>query len=129
MTIPIKMRSKCRIWVSSFLPATCHLSPNTCLSPPVSCLSTPGKLIILLIRVYQAAVSPLLGPCCRFYPSCSAYCLEAVRVHGWPRGLLLGLRRLLKCHPFHPGGVDPVPRGNRAEATQPEPSFVTHLNV
>ena len=66
-------------------------------------------LVMLLIRCYQFLISPLLGPCCRFHPSCSSYCLESVQKHGWLRGLGLGLRRLAKCHPFHPGGVDPVP--------------------
>lgn len=67
------------------------------------------KGIVATIRVYQRAVSPYLGPCCRFYPSCSAYCAEAVQKHGSLKGLWLGLRRLGKCHPFHPGGLDPVP--------------------
>jgi hypothetical protein len=58
---------------------------------------------------YQRFVSPLLGSSCRFYPSCSQYTLEAVQLHGVARGLYLGLRRVLRCHPWHPGGVDPVP--------------------
>jgi uncharacterized protein len=63
----------------------------------------------LLIRAYQLLVSPLLGPRCRFYPSCSQYALEAVQRHGTLRGSLLALRRLARCHPWHPGGYDPVP--------------------
>lgn len=66
-------------------------------------------LAVLLIRIYQWTVSPLLGPRCRFYPSCSQYALEAVRSFGVLRGALLALRRLARCHPFHPGGFDPVP--------------------
>ena len=66
-------------------------------------------ILIILIRCYQFTLSPLLGNCCRFYPSCSAYCLESIRKYGCLRGLGLGLLRLAKCHPFHPGGVDPVP--------------------
>lgn len=66
-------------------------------------------LIRLLIRGYQLVISPLLGPRCRFYPTCSQYTLEAVELHGVIRGLWLGIRRVSKCHPFHPGGVDPVP--------------------
>ena len=66
-------------------------------------------LIRYLIRAYQLAISPLLGPRCRFYPSCSQYTLEAVQSHGVLRGLYLGARRLLRCHPWHPGGFDPVP--------------------
>ena len=65
--------------------------------------------VILALRAYQVALSPVLGPCCRFAPSCSQYTLEAVRLHGPGKGLLLGLRRVLRCHPFHPGGYDPVP--------------------
>ena len=67
------------------------------------------RLLILFIRAYRLLLSPLLGSHCRFYPSCSAYAEEAIRVHGPGRGLILGLRRIARCHPWHPGGVDPVP--------------------
>jgi len=70
-------------------------------------------LIRLFIRGYQLVISPLLGPRCRFYPSCSEYTLEAVELHGVIRGLWLGIKRVSKCHPLHPGGVDPVPQPNR----------------
>jgi putative membrane protein insertion efficiency factor len=63
----------------------------------------------LLIRGYQLAISPLLGPRCRFYPSCSEYALEALAVHGVFKGLRLTLTRILRCHPWHSGGLDPVP--------------------
>ncbi|MEJ2282517.1 MAG: membrane protein insertion efficiency factor YidD [Desulfobacterales bacterium] len=66
-------------------------------------------LFTALIRVYQYTLSPLLGPSCRFYPSCSEYAHQAIRRHGPLRGLILALKRILRCHPFHPGGVDPVP--------------------
>ncbi|HEY7928933.1 MAG TPA: membrane protein insertion efficiency factor YidD [Steroidobacteraceae bacterium] len=66
-------------------------------------------LLRLLIRGYQLLVSPLLGPRCRFHPSCSHYALEAIDTHGAARGTWLALRRLLRCHPLHPGGYDPVP--------------------
>jgi len=66
-------------------------------------------VVVAAIRLYQILLSPVLGGQCRFYPSCSTYGLEAVERHGWWRGLRLGLVRVLKCHPFHPGGVDPVP--------------------
>ena len=65
--------------------------------------------LVGLIRLYQRAVSPLLGPCCRFYPSCSEYAVQALRRHGARKGIFLSIRRVLRCHPFHPGGVDPVP--------------------
>ena len=61
------------------------------------------------IRFYQLALSPLVGPACRFYPSCSQYALEAVSRFGVLRGGWLAARRLGRCHPFHPGGYDPVP--------------------
>ncbi|HET7756863.1 MAG TPA: membrane protein insertion efficiency factor YidD [Steroidobacteraceae bacterium] len=67
------------------------------------------RLARLLIRAYQLAVSPLIGPACRFHPSCSQYALEAVERFGVLRGGWLALRRLGRCHPFHPGGFDPVP--------------------
>lgn len=68
-----------------------------------------GRIVIHLIQAYQYLVSPLLGPHCRFYPSCSDYAVQAIQSHGLPRGGLLALRRLSRCHPWHPGGVDPVP--------------------
>jgi hypothetical protein len=66
-------------------------------------------LLLLLLRGYQYAISPLLGPHCRFYPSCSHYACEAVHRHGALKGSWLTLRRLGRCHPYHPGGFDPVP--------------------
>jgi uncharacterized protein len=67
------------------------------------------RILIGLIRVYQYLISPLLGPRCRFYPTCSHYAVEAIEVHGVARGSYLALRRVLRCHPWHPGGIDPVP--------------------
>jgi len=64
---------------------------------------------MLLIRVYQLTLSPLLGPCCRFEPSCSRYALACLEQHGALSGSWLALKRLLRCHPFHPGGYDPPP--------------------
>lgn len=66
-------------------------------------------LLIFLVRGYQVVISPLLPPTCRFYPSCSAYAVEALERYGAWRGGKLTLRRLGRCHPFHPGGYDPVP--------------------
>jgi putative membrane protein insertion efficiency factor len=68
-----------------------------------------ARLLIALIRVYQRYLSPLLGPSCRFHPTCSHYGLECLRVHGAVRGLYLTFRRILRCHPFNPGGYDPPP--------------------
>ncbi len=67
------------------------------------------RLAIVPIRAWQLAFSPFLGPACRFEPSCSHYTAEAVERHGVTRGVAMGARRVLRCHPFHPGGYDPVP--------------------
>jgi putative membrane protein insertion efficiency factor len=69
-------------------------------------------VMIGFIRFYQRFISPLTPPTCRFYPTCSHYGLEAYRRFGAVKGTWLTLRRILKCHPFHPGGVDPVPEKN-----------------
>ena len=68
-----------------------------------------SRLFIALIRGYQRYISPLTGPSCRFHPTCSHYTLEAVERYGALRGGWMGFRRILRCHPFHPGGYDPVP--------------------
>jgi putative membrane protein insertion efficiency factor len=72
-------------------------------------------MLIAIIKFYKYFISPLLGSNCRFYPSCSSYSLEALQRHGAIIGSYLTLRRLLKCHPFHQGGIDPVPEkfGNK----------------
>lgn len=67
------------------------------------------KFLIFLIRAYRYLISPLLGANCRFYPSCSSYACTAIERFGILNGLWLALRRILRCHPWHPGGVDPVP--------------------
>lgn len=66
-------------------------------------------LIALLLKGYKGAISPILPPACRFHPTCSEYTLEAVQRYGALRGVWLGLKRLSRCHPFHAGGLDPVP--------------------
>jgi len=78
-------------------------------------------LLVAPVRLYQVAVSPLLGPRCRFYPSCSSYAVQALRRHGPLRGTALALWRVLRCHPWNPGGVDPVPprRGPRHRGADP----------
>jgi putative membrane protein insertion efficiency factor len=68
-----------------------------------------AQALIFLIRIYQLTLSKLLGPVCRFEPSCSRYAAECLRLHGAARGSWLSVRRLSRCHPFHPGGYDPPP--------------------
>ncbi len=65
--------------------------------------------IVLIVRAYQLYISPLLPSACRYYPSCSSYAIEAVERHGVIRGISLAVRRIARCHPFRPGGYDPVP--------------------
>jgi putative membrane protein insertion efficiency factor len=67
------------------------------------------RLILWAISLYQRGISPYLPRCCRYYPTCSQYAAEAVRRYGAWKGLGLAFRRLVRCHPFHPGGYDPVP--------------------
>lgn len=67
------------------------------------------KLLLVLIRFYRYAISPLLGRRCRFFPSCSEYTAEAVEKYGALKGARLGFKRLLRCHPWNAGGYDPVP--------------------
>lgn len=67
------------------------------------------KLVILPIRFYQLFISPILGPHCRFAPTCSSYAMEAIEVHGVFAGSWMAIKRILRCHPWHPGGYDPVP--------------------
>ncbi len=70
------------------------------------------KGLIIVLKGYQYLISPLLGNRCRFYPSCSHYALEALRQHNLIKGSYLIIKRLLRCHPFHPGGFDPVSKTN-----------------
>jgi uncharacterized protein len=65
--------------------------------------------IVFIIRLYQACISPFFfTPCCRFQPSCSQYAIDAIKLHGPAKGAYLGVKRILRCHPLHPGGYDPV---------------------
>lgn len=72
-----------------------------------------SQLFIKLIKGYQKYISPMMAPHCRFTPTCSQYALESFQRHGVVRGLILSTKRILKCHPFHAGGVDPVPDNQR----------------
>jgi len=72
-------------------------------------LGVMKKLLLLAIRAYQIALSPFFGTQCRFHPTCSQYAVEAIEIHGAWRGSWLAIKRILKCQPWHTGGVDPVP--------------------
>ncbi|MBO3085387.1 membrane protein insertion efficiency factor YidD [Cellulomonas fengjieae] len=72
-------------------------------------LHAPARLLLLLLRAYQQFISPMTPPTCRFYPSCSQYAVIAVQRHGALRGTWLAARRLLRCNPWNPGGIDDVP--------------------
>lgn len=84
----------------------------------------PRTAVIWVLIAYRKVVSPLYGPVCRFYPSCSAYSLEAVTVHGLPRGSWLTIRRVGRCHPWNDGGVDHVPPGGRSFPDGKVPAIV-----
>lgn len=73
----------------------------------------PASVVIVVLKGYRAIISPLYGQVCRFFPSCSAYALEAVTVHGLGKGGVLAAKRLVRCHPWNDGGVDHVPSGGR----------------
>ena len=82
--------------------------------------SAAARVLMALITGYRRFISPLLGARCRFAPSCSAYALEAVNEHGALRGTWLAVRRIGRCHPFNPGGFDPVPPALHGRRTRPE---------
>ncbi len=96
-------------------------------SPPPFARALSVRMLTGAIGAYQIAVSPLLAPSCRYWPSCSAYAIEALRAHGASRGTWLAVRRLCRCHPWARGGVDPVPpapdggfRHPNIESTHPD---------
>ena len=72
-------------------------------------LAIPKNICLLLIKGYRKFISPLFPPCCRFTPTCSEYALISFQCYGFFKGLWLSIKRVLKCHPWHPGGYDPVP--------------------
>jgi|JTFN01.1.fsa_nt_gb hypothetical protein len=91
------------------------------------------QALVLLVRGYQLLLSPFLGNNCRFYPSCSSYMIEAIEVHGILKGLWLGTRRILRCHPYSDGGIDPVPprcgcggHDEHSESSQPDYTEKNH---
>ncbi|MBR2515436.1 MAG: membrane protein insertion efficiency factor YidD [Halomonas sp.] len=81
-----------------------------------------GGVMVGLVKVYQYTISPLLGPRCRFWPSCSSYTIEAIQVHGPFKGAWMAAKRIVKCHPGNPGGMDPVPGGRSEQLCQEDDS-------
>ncbi|MEO0317545.1 MAG: hypothetical protein RL404_1222 [Pseudomonadota bacterium] len=81
------------------------------------------SLLLFLLRGYKLCVSPFLGQNCRFYPSCSDYAQQAISTHGALHGGLLAGRRLCKCHPWHPGGLDPVPPADHPNSANVQPTI------
>ena len=67
------------------------------------------KFLIFIIRIYRKFISPIKPPSCRFYPTCSIYAIQAIEKYGALKGTFMAIKRILKCHPLHPGGYDPVP--------------------
>ncbi|WP_435867757.1 membrane protein insertion efficiency factor YidD [Halomonas salifodinae] len=82
-----------------------------------------AALMIGLVRLYQWGISPLLGPRCRYWPTCSHYTVEALRVHGPLKGGWMALRRILRCHPAAEGGIDPVPGGPSERLCREDPEL------
>ena len=82
------------------------------------------KIFILLIRFYQKFISPLFPAKCRYYPTCSQYTLEAIQEYGAIKGTYLGIKRILRCHPFHEGGYDPVPKIKNKNSEEKEKEWV-----
>lgn len=85
-----------------------------------------ARVLIALIRLYQWTLSPLVGGVCRFQPTCSHYAIDVLRYHGALRGSWLTLRRLARCHPFHPGGFDPAPLPKTSLPTGTDESSCNH---
>ena len=88
----------------------------------------PRNVLIVLLKTYRKVISPLYGQVCRFFPSCSAYALEAITVHGAVKGSWLAARRLARCHPWNAGGVDHVPAGHREWPENQTPTIVVLNN-
>ncbi|MGC4067895.1 MAG: membrane protein insertion efficiency factor YidD [Polyangiaceae bacterium] len=84
------------------------------------------SVLVFFIRLYRMLISPLLGPVCRFHPSCSRYAEDCLLTHGVFLGSWLALKRIGKCHPFHPGGLDPVPPKGFRTGKRPPPPEDTH---
>lgn len=87
-----------------------------------------SAVLVGCVRLYQYTLSPLMGPRCRFWPSCSSYAIEAIQVHGPLKGSWMAAKRIVKCHPGHPGGMDPVPGGRSEQLCREDDSNEQHSN-
>ena len=114
------MRNAIAAVVRSFKPAVVLLGK--------ALWNLPRNFLILLLMAYRKVISPLYGQVCRFFPSCSAYALEAITVHGAVKGSWLAARRLARCHPWNAGGVDHVPAGHRHWPEHQTPTIVVLNN-
>jgi len=85
--------------------------------------------LVAVIRVYQRTISPLLPPACRFTPSCSEYAAQAIERYGAARGSVMAVKRLLRCHPWHPGGFDPVPESQSSDAAHVKSRALERGNI
>ena len=85
--------------------------------------------LLLIVRVYQLFISPMLGQNCRFYPTCSCYAHQALSQHGAYKGSILAVTRIVKCHPLHPGGIDHVPMAKNIRARNKDNDIATTKNV
>ncbi len=86
------------------------------------------QLALLLIRLYRYGISPFIGRNCRFYPSCSTYAQEAIQRYGFCKGGYLAFLRIMRCHPWHPGGFDPVPEAH-AHSARPTPEAASNPSI
>ena len=102
--IPSQSRRRTPRWLAAVVRFSWHL---------------PRNILIIVLKLYRRVVSPIYGQVCRFFPSCSAYALEAVTVHGAVKGTWLAARRVVRCHPWSSGGLDPVPTPAHADWDDP----------
>ena len=102
--------------------------PHAALSMGRFIWNLPRDILIVLLKTYRKVISPLYGQVCRFFPSCSAYALEAITVHGAVKGSWLAVARLMRCHPWNAGGVDHVPAGHREWPEGRTPTIVVMNN-
>jgi putative membrane protein insertion efficiency factor len=96
---------------------------NECSGDHTEPLSVTQRLLLLLVRFYQLTLSPMIGGQCRFYPTCSHYATDAIHRHGAGRGMWLATKRLARCHPFHPGGIDLVPDNDSPSPLRTHPGI------